>query len=65
MKFGIGIPTCREGLNHPAPFAGPDEIVQLAQMAERLGFDSIWGNDHMVPPPDALTRYPPPASTRY
>jgi len=60
MKFGIGIPTCREGLNHPAPFAGPDEIVKLAQMAERLGYYAVWGNDHMVPPPDALNRYPKP-----
>ena len=60
MEFGIGIPTCREGLNHPAPFANPEQIVEMAQLAERVGFDAVWGNDHMVPPADALTRYPKP-----
>lgn len=60
MEFGIGIPTCREGLNHPAPFAGPDEIVKMAQLAEKLDYDAIWGNDHTVPPIGALTKYPKP-----
>ncbi len=60
MKFGIGIPTCREGLNHPAPFAGPEEIVKAAQLAEKLGYYAVWGNDHMVPPEGSLTKYPKP-----
>lgn len=50
MKFGVSIPTCREGLNLPLPFSSIDETVQLAVDAEAMGFDSAWGNDHVTPP---------------
>ena len=60
MKFGIGIPTCREGLYYPAGFAGPKEMVQVSQMAERLGFYSVWGDDHMTPHQALLARDPQP-----
>ncbi len=43
MKFGLGIPNCREGRGIPAGFSGPREIVQLSCMAERLDFDCLWG----------------------
>ncbi len=33
---------------YPIPFASPAQIVQIAQHAEALGFDSVWGNDHMT-----------------
>lgn len=48
MKFGIGIPTCREGLTLPAPFATPSQIVELTQKAEKLGYDSVWADDHIM-----------------
>ena len=32
---------------YPVPYAGIDEAVGLAVLAERLGFDSVWGNDHV------------------
>ncbi len=52
MKFGIGIPNCREGIRHPAPFlSGPEDIVKVAQLAERLGLDSVWGSDFTNPSP--------------
>lgn len=50
MRYSVGIPTCKEGLNFPAPFAGPDEIIQIIQKAEELGFHSVWGNDHITAP---------------
>jgi probable F420-dependent oxidoreductase len=50
MKFGVSIPTCREGLNLPLPFSTIEETVQLAVDAEALGFDSVWGNDHVTAP---------------
>ena len=51
MKFGIGIPTCREGLTLPAPFADPAQIVGLVQKAEGLGYDSVWADDHVTTTP--------------
>lgn len=47
MKFGLGVPTGTEGLMYPVPYADPDQAVKLAVEAERLGFESIWGNDHV------------------
>lgn len=46
-RFGLGVPTATEGLMYPVPFADVDEAVELAVAAERLGFDSVWGNDHV------------------
>lgn len=48
MKFGLGVPTGTEGLMYPIPFADPEQAVRLAVEAERLGFDSVWGNDHVT-----------------
>jgi probable F420-dependent oxidoreductase len=48
MKFGVHIPTCIEGMMYPVPFAKPEDIVPTALLAERVGFDSVWGNDHMT-----------------
>ena len=46
-RFGLGVPTATEGMMHPVPFADIDQAVELAIAAERLGFDSVWGNDHV------------------
>ncbi len=48
MRFGVHIPTCIEGMMYPVPFAEPEDILPIAQLAERVGFDSVWGNDHMT-----------------
>jgi probable F420-dependent oxidoreductase len=32
---------------YPVPYAGAAEAVELAVQAERLGFESVWGNDHV------------------
>jgi probable F420-dependent oxidoreductase len=32
---------------YPVPFADIDQAVAPAVAAERLGFDSVWGNDHV------------------
>jgi probable F420-dependent oxidoreductase len=48
MLFGLGIPTCREGLAYPSGFADLQTTARLAKTAERAGFDSLWANDHLV-----------------
>jgi probable F420-dependent oxidoreductase len=48
LRFGVHIPTCIEGMMYPIPFARPADIVPTALLCERLGYDSVWGNDHMT-----------------
>lgn len=48
MRFGLGVPTGTEGMMYPVPYADPDDAVRIAVEAERLGFDSVWGNDHVT-----------------
>ncbi len=46
-RFGLGVPTATEGMMYPVPYATVDQAVEMAVIAERLGFDSVWGNDHV------------------
>ena len=48
MIVSAGLPTCMEGMMYPVPFATPDDLVRIAQHAERLGYHAVWGNDHMT-----------------
>lgn len=48
--FGLGVPTGAEGLMYPIPYADPEQAVALAVEAERLGYDSVWANDHIDTP---------------
>ena len=48
MRFGVHIPTCIEGMMYPVPFARPEDVLPTARLCERLGYDSVWGNDHMT-----------------
>jgi probable F420-dependent oxidoreductase len=47
MRFSVALPTCMEGMIYPVPFASPEQLIQIAQRAEQLGYHSVWGNDHM------------------
>jgi probable F420-dependent oxidoreductase len=47
MKLSVCLPTGFEGVMHPVPFVQPEDFVRLARMCERLGYDSVWGNDHI------------------
>ena len=48
MRFSVGLPTGMEGLMYPVPFAGVEDILHIARQAETLGYDGVWGNDHLT-----------------
>jgi probable F420-dependent oxidoreductase len=48
MKFSISLPTAFEGVMYPIPFVKPKDFVRLAVTCERLGYHSVWGNDHIT-----------------
>ena len=60
LKFGVHIPTCIEGMMYPVPFATPADIVATALLCERLGYDSVWGNDHMTTQRYVRREFPQP-----
>jgi probable F420-dependent oxidoreductase len=52
VRASVQLPTCTEGLVNPIPFAAaPADFVRLAREAERLGYDGVWGNDHVTAAP--------------
>lgn len=64
MKFSVCLPTGFEGLMHPIPFVEAEDFVRLGRLCERLGYDSVWGNDHITTQdyvralfPDRVPRY--------
>ncbi len=48
MKFSVSLPTGFEGVMYPIPFAGPEDFIAQGKLCERLGYDSVWGNDHIT-----------------
>lgn len=47
MRFSVALPTCVEGLVYPVPYITPDKLIKVGLAAERLGYHSVWGNDHL------------------
>ena len=52
MKFDICLPSAMEGFLVPSAFAGPKEIIEYAQLTERLGYHAVWGFDFVNPTPE-------------
>lgn len=48
MKFSVCLSTGFEGVMYPVPFAEPGDFIRQAQLYERLGYHSVWGNDHIT-----------------
>ena len=48
MLCSVGLPTCMEGMMYPVPFSTPDQVIEIGVLAEKLGYHSVWGNDHMT-----------------
>ncbi|MGH9174775.1 MAG: LLM class flavin-dependent oxidoreductase [Vicinamibacterales bacterium] len=61
-RVGLGISTCREGLAYPCGFADLPTTVAIAQQAEQLGFDALWGNDHLATQRVVMDTQPEPPS---
>jgi len=48
MDFSICLATGFEGVMYPIPFVEPEHFVAQSQLCERLGYHSVWGNDHIT-----------------
>jgi probable F420-dependent oxidoreductase len=48
LTVSAGLPTGMEGLTYPIPFSDPETVLAIALHAEKLGYHSVWGNDHMT-----------------
>jgi len=48
MDFSICLATGFEGVMYPIPFVAPEDFVAQARLCERLGYHSVWGNDHIT-----------------
>jgi probable F420-dependent oxidoreductase len=62
VRVSVQLPTCTEGLVNPVPFAAPADFIRLARAAERLGYDGVWGNDHITAAPYVRTKWSDPPS---
>ena len=54
MKFGFQVPTAIEGLYMKPGAVAAGDLAAIARESERLGFDSLWVNDHVAPWPKRL-----------
>jgi len=48
MKFSVCISTGFEGVMYPIPFGGPEDLIRQGILCEKLGYHSVWGNDHIT-----------------
>jgi probable F420-dependent oxidoreductase len=55
-----GLPTGMEGLTYPMPFSDPQNLLRIALHAEKLGYHSVWGNDHMTTQAYVRAEFPTP-----
>ena len=47
MKFSLGVPLMHRG--EDTGFLGGEDLAELAQAAERAGFDSVYVTEHPIP----------------
>jgi probable F420-dependent oxidoreductase len=48
MKFSVCLATGYEGLVYPIGFCEPADLIKTAVLCEKLGYDAVWGNDHIT-----------------
>jgi probable F420-dependent oxidoreductase len=47
VRFSVALPNCVEGLVYPVPFVTHAQVLRVGREAERLGYHSVWANDHL------------------
>jgi probable F420-dependent oxidoreductase len=60
LLVSAGLPTGMEGLTYPIPFSDPSNLLRIALHAEKLGYHSVWGNDHMTTQNYVRAEFPTP-----
>jgi probable F420-dependent oxidoreductase len=60
LIVSAGLPTGMEGLTYPIPFSDPETVLAIALHAEKLGYHSVWGNDHMTTQNYVRAEFPVP-----
>jgi alkanesulfonate monooxygenase SsuD/methylene tetrahydromethanopterin reductase-like flavin-dependent oxidoreductase (luciferase family) len=51
LRFSVALHNAYEGLGYPIGFVRDGgSFARLARVAESLGFDGVWANDHLVTP---------------
>ena len=60
LRVSAGLPTGMEGLTYPIPFSDPENVIRIAQAAEKFGYNSVWGNDHMTTQNYVRAEFPVP-----
>ena len=50
MKFGLAFAS--------SVGTGPDSALEICRRAEQLGFDSVWGGEHVIRPARIASPYP-------
>jgi alkanesulfonate monooxygenase SsuD/methylene tetrahydromethanopterin reductase-like flavin-dependent oxidoreductase (luciferase family) len=51
VRFSVALHNAYEGLGYPVGFVREgSSFARLARIAESLGFDGVWANDHLVAP---------------
>jgi probable F420-dependent oxidoreductase len=48
VKFSVCLATGYEGLVYPIPFCEPQALIKHAILCEQLGYDAVFGNDHIT-----------------
>lgn len=63
MKFSVSLSTGFEGVMYPVDFCSAGDLIRQGVACERLGYHSVWGNDHITTQDYVRKLYPgrPPA----
>ena len=60
IKISTGLPNSREGRQNPIGSVTAESIKHVAQVADDLGYYSLWPNEFIVTRPDIAKRYAEP-----